>query len=416
MSSGPIVSRREFLATTAMLSLANSASSALPGPAAPAAPNAPDAAAAPDAPAAPAAPAAPDAPAAPAKLMYIGSFTGEGRGHGEGLSVFERTAPTGRWSRIQLLDKIADPSYLGLDRTGRYLYSAHGGGEVATSYSIDQSTGKLTVLNQQPTKGVNGVYVAIDATGRYLALPNYATGSLVVFPLNKDGTLGPVSDLAKLEGEPGPHRTQQTESHPHACPFDRAGRFIIVPDKGLDKTFLFRLDPSAGKLVPANPPFIASRSGAAPRHADTHPTLPYLYVNNEIDSTIAACHFEPDKGVMTPFQVITTLPTSYTGNNSTAEIWLAASGRFLYVSNRGHDSIAIFAINQKSGELSPIGWEPTQGRTPRYFGLSPAGDELYAANQNSDTVVVFRVNRATGKLTATGEIIKVASPTTIVFR
>jgi 6-phosphogluconolactonase (cycloisomerase 2 family) len=348
--------------------------------------------------------------------MYIGSFTGEGRGRGEGLSVYERTAATGRWSRIQLLDTIADPSYLCVDRRGRHLYSAHGGGTVATSYAIDESTGKLTVLNQQPTKGVNGVYVAIDATGRYLALPNYASGTLLVFPINSDGTLGALGDVAKLEGEPGPHRTQQTESHPHACPFDRSGRYIIVPDKGLDKTFLFRLDASAGKLVPANPPFVASRSGAAPRHADTHPTLPCLYVNNEIDSTIAAYQFEPDKSVLKPFQVITTLPTSYTGNNSTAEIWVAASGRFLYVSNRGHDSIAIFAIDQKTGEVSPVGWEPTQGRTPRYFGLSPSGDELYAANQNSDTVVVFRVNQTTGKLTATGEIIKVVSPTTIVFR
>ena len=348
--------------------------------------------------------------------MYIGSFTGEGRGRGEGLSVYERTGAPGRWTRIQLLDKIADPSFLCIDRRGRFLYSAHGGGTVATSYAIDETTGRLTVLNQQPTKGVNGVHVAIDATGRYLALPNYASGSLVVFPINTDGTLGPVSDLAQLEGQPGPHRTQQTESHPHACPFDRSGRYIIVPDKGFDKTFVFRLDTAAGKLVPANPPFVASRPGAAPRHADTHPTLPYLYVINELDSTIAAYHFDPAKGVLKPFQVITTLPTSYTGNNSTAEIWVAPSGRFVYGSNRGHDSIVVFSINQKTGELTPVAWEPTQGRTPRYFGLDPTGTELYAANQNSDTVVIFDINQTTGKLTATGEIIKVVSPSTIVFR
>jgi 6-phosphogluconolactonase (cycloisomerase 2 family) len=350
------------------------------------------------------------------RFMYVGSFTGEGRGRGEGLSVYERTG--GRWTRIQLLDKdtLADPSFLCIDRQGRFMYSAHGGGTVATSYAVDEASGRLTVLNQQPTKGVNGVHVAIDATGRYLALPNYASGSLVVFPINRDGTLGPLSDLAQLEGQPGPHRTQQTESHPHACPFDRSGRYIIVPDKGFDKTFVFRLDVAAGKLVPGNPASVASRAGAAPRHADTHPTLPYLYVINEIDSTVAAYRFEPDKGVLKPFQVITTLPTDYTGNNSTAEIWVAPSGQFVYGSNRGHDSIVIFAVNAKTGELTPVGWEPTQGRTPRYFGLDPSGTELYAANQNSDTVVVFTINQTSGKLTPTGEVIKMASPVSIVWR
>jgi 6-phosphogluconolactonase len=348
--------------------------------------------------------------------MYVGSFTGEGRGRGEGLSVYQRAGAASRWTPLQLLDKIADPSFLCIDRRGRVLYSAHGGGTVATSYTIDEATGRLTVLNQQPTRGVNGVHVSIDATGRFLALANYASGSLVVFPIDTDGRLGAVSDLAQLTGEPGPHRTQQTESHPHACPFDRTGRYIIVPDKGFDKTFVFRLDTAAGKLVPAVPPFVASRSGAAPRHADVHPTLPFLYVNNELDSTVAAYHFDPANSTLKPFQVITTLPTTYTGNNSTAEIWVAPSGRFLYVSNRGHDSIAIFAVDPASGTLTPAGWESTQGRTPRYFGLDPSGTQLYAANQNSDTVVVFDLNQTTGQLTPTGEIIKVASPSTIVFR
>lgn len=347
--------------------------------------------------------------------MYIGSFTGEGRGRGEGLSVYERSGASSRWRRTQLLDKIADPSFLCIDRRRRFLYSAHGGGTLATSYAMDDASGRLTVLNQQPTKGVNGVHVAIDATGRYLALANYASGSLVILPINNDGSLGAVADLAQLDGQPGPHRTQQTESHPHACPFDRSGRYIVVPDKGFDKTFVFRLDTAAGQLVPATPPSVASRSGAAPRHADAHPSQSFLYVNNELDSTVAAYQFDPDRGVLKPFQVITTLPTSYTGNNSTAEIWVAPSGRFVYVSNRGHDSIAIFSIDPASGELAAIGWQSTQGRTPRYFGLDPSGAQLYAANQNSDTVVVFDVNQTTGKLKPTGEVINVKSPSTIVF-
>jgi 6-phosphogluconolactonase len=348
--------------------------------------------------------------------MYIGSFTGEGRGRGEGLSVYSRTGASGAWTRIQLLDKIADPSFLAIDRQGRFLYSAHGGGTHSTSYRIDQATGQLTLLNQQPTNGTNGVHLSIDATGRFLAVANYATGSLVVLPINSDGTLGPVRDLAELTGKPGPHRTQQTSSHPHHCPFDRTGRFIVVPDKGFDCTFVFRLDTTGGKLVPGNPPSVASRAGAAPRHVDVHPTQPYAYVINELDSTMAAYHFDPEKGVFEPFQVITTLPTSYTGNNSTAEVWVAPSGRFVYGSNRGHDSIVIFAINAANGELTPVGWESTQGRTPRYFGLDPSGAQVYAANQGSDTVVIFDVNQTTGKLTPTSEVIKVASPSTIVFR
>jgi 6-phosphogluconolactonase len=272
------------------------------------------------------------------------------------------------------------------------------------------------VLNQQPTGGRNGVHLAIDATNRFLAVANYATGSLAVLPINPDGSLAPLSDLATLTGRPGPHRTEQESSHPHHCPFDRTGRYIVVPDKGLDKIFVYRLDATRGKLVAADSADVAARAGAAPRHVDFHPSQPYAYVINELDSTITTYHFDPDKGALKPVQVVTTLPSTYTGNNTGAEIAVAPSGRFLYGSNRGHDSIAIFAIDTATGGLTPVGWESTQGRTPRFFTLDPSGALLLAANQNSDTVVIFRVNQATGRLAPTDQIIKVASPTTIVFR
>jgi 6-phosphogluconolactonase (cycloisomerase 2 family) len=372
--------------------------------------------------------------------MYVGSYTSEARGHGEGISVYRRNQPSDAWSLVQVLEDFADPSFLTIDRQGRCLYSAHGDGTQATAYRIDAATGRLTVINQQPTGGVNGVHLAIDGTNRFLALANYASGTLVVMPRNEDGSLGPVSDRAAMTGEPGPHRTQQESSHPHHCPFDRAGRFIVVPDKGLDKIFVYRLDASSGKLAAANPPSIAARAGAAPRHVDFHPTRPFAYVINEIDSTITTYQFEPEKGVLKPLQIMSTPPATYTGNNTTAEIWVAPSGRFVYGSNRGHDSIAIFAVDEppsrrrrfgeprrsspeaqssgggRTGMLSAVGWESTQGRTPRYFGLDPSRTHLYAANQNSDTVVIFRVNQTTGKLTPTGEVIKVGSPSTIVFR
>jgi 6-phosphogluconolactonase len=350
------------------------------------------------------------------RLMYIGSFTGEGRGHGEGLSVFARRSAAAPWTMLQLLDSVPDPSFLAIDRPGRFLYSAHGGGDHATAYAIDQATGRVSVLNTQPTNGVNGVHLAIDATNRFLALANYASGSLIVLPIETDGRLGPISDQVTLTGTPGPHRTQQTSSHPHHCPFDPTGRFLVVPDKGFDKVFVYRLDSARGKLVEGTPPSSTSREGAAPRHVDFHPRLPVAYVINEIDSTLTTYRFEPEKGVLEAAQVITTLPPSYTGNNSTAEVWVARSGRFVYGSNRGHDSIVVFAVDQKAGTLAPLGWHSTLGRTPRYFGIDPTGTELYAANQNSDNVVIFRVKESTGRLTATGEVVNVKSPTTIVFK
>jgi 6-phosphogluconolactonase len=348
--------------------------------------------------------------------MYVGSYTSEARGHGEGISVYRRDRPSDAWALVQVLEDVADPSFLTIDRQGRCLYSAHGDGTQATAYRIDPSTGRLSVINQQPTRGTNGVHLAIDATNRYLALANYATGSLVALPITADGSLAPVSDLATMAGTPGPHRTQQESSHPHHCPFDRTGRFIVVPDKGLDRVFVYRLDASAGKLTAANPPWVDARAGAAPRHVDFHPARPFAYVINEIDSTITTYQFEPEKGMLKPLQIVPTTPPTYTGNNTTAEIWVAPSGRFVYGSNRGHDSIAVFAVDERTGMLSAVGWEPTQGRTPRYFGLDPSGMHLYAANQNSDTVVIFQINQTTGKLAATGEVIKVGSPSTIVFR
>jgi 6-phosphogluconolactonase (cycloisomerase 2 family) len=348
--------------------------------------------------------------------MYVGSFTTKDRGHGEGLSVYQRNRDSDRWTLIQLLKDFADPSFLIVDRAGRHLYSAHGDGTQVTAYRVDQTTGRLTVLNQQPTGGTNGVHVAIDATGRFLALANYATGSLALFPINPDGSLGPLSDLAMTTGDPGPHRTQQDRSHPHHCPFDRSGRFIVVPDKGLDRVFVYRLDTARGKVVVGDPPSVKSRAGAAPRHVDFHPTRPLAYVINELDSTITTYQFDPERGLLKALQIAPTLPSTYTGDNTAAEIVVAASGRFVYGSNRGHNSIAIFAVDNQTGMLNSVGWESTQGETPRFFALDHSGTHLYAANQTSDTIVIFNVNQATGALTPAGDTIRVKTPTTIVFR
>jgi 6-phosphogluconolactonase len=356
---------------------------------------------------------APTKPALPA-VMYVGGYTSGGRGHGEGISVYRRGPDA--WALVQVLSELANPSFLAIDRRGGCLYSAHGDGTEVTAYRIDSATARLSVINRRPTGGRNAVHLAIDATNQFLVLANYASGTVVVLPINRDGSLEPVRDVATMTGTPGPHRTEQESSHPHHCPFDPTGRLVVVPDKGLDRVFAYRFDAASGRLTPGEPASQTARAGAAPRHVDFHPTRPFAYVVNELDSTITTYQLDPGRGVLKPLQIVPTLPETYTGNNTGAEIAVAPSGRFLYASNRGHDSIAIFAVDSRTATLSVVGWESTQGRTPRYFALDPPGTHLYAANQNSDTVVIFRIDQATGKLTPAGETIKVASPSTIVFR
>jgi 6-phosphogluconolactonase len=188
-----------------------------------------------------------------------------------------------------------------------------------------------------------------------------------------------------------------------------------VPDKGLDRVFSFKLDGASGKLTPNDPPFTATREGAGPRHIAFHPAMPHAYVIDELDSTMTTYRYDPARGALQPVQVVPTVPPSFTGNNTGAEIAVAPSGRFVYGSNRGHDSIVTFAVDRAGGALTPVGWEPTQGKTPRHFALDPTANFLYAANQDSDTIVTFRVNKTTGTLVPTGQIVRVGSPVTIVF-
>jgi 6-phosphogluconolactonase (cycloisomerase 2 family) len=349
-------------------------------------------------------------------FAYVGCYTSKERnGKGEGLSVYRIDAASGQWTQVQLVKETVNPSWLTLDRQQRCLYAAHGDGNEATAFAIDRATGQLTLTNRQATKGRNGVRLGIDASNKFAVIANYSTGTVAVLPIDTDGSLGALTDLVTLEGKPGPHRTEQASSHPHDVVFDPRGRFVVVPDKGLDTTFVFRLDTGRGKLVPAEPPLVASRPGAGPRHADFHPGKPYLYQINELDSTVTTFSVDATRGELMPLQTITTLPPSFTGASTTSEIVVAPSGRFVYGSNRGHDSIVIFAIDGATGTLTPVGWESTQGRVPRFFALDPSGAFLYAANQNSDTIVAFAVDQGTGKLKPTGQVIKTGSPSSIVF-
>jgi 6-phosphogluconolactonase (cycloisomerase 2 family) len=346
-------------------------------------------------------------------FAYVGCFTTARRkAHGKGVAIF-RIAPDGRWHAVETCDAIPNPSYIALDRAQRFLYSAHGDGDEVCSYSRDPQSGALAFLNKQKTEGDNSSTVEVHASNRWVLL---STGpGVALFPIREDGSLGPYTDLIVPEGEPGPWRDEQHGPHPHQATFDPTGRFVIVPDKGLDKVLVFRLDGDRGKLLPCNPPFVKARYGAIPRHVAFHPARPYAYVVNEQDSTVNAYHWDGSSGELKPFQRVPTTPTAYVGDNMAAEIAMLPSGRFLYASNRGHDSIVIYSVDAATGRIEPVGWESSEGRKPRFFAIGPDATRLYAANEDSHTIVEFAIDPGSGQLTATGQAIETGSPTCIAF-
>jgi len=362
-------------------------------------------------------PSRPDAAAsARPRFAYVGSFATSTRGaHGEGLSVYAIDATTGEWTRIQLLSDVVNPGYLALHPRRPFLYAVQPVANQVSAFAMDERTGALKSVNRQRSGGDDPSHVAIDPSGRFVVVANYVAGSVEVLPILAAGSLGTPTDIVSTKGEPGPHRTEQPGPHPHQCAFDPAGRFLVVPDKGFDRLFVFRIDEAKGTLVPGDPPFVATRSGAGPRHLAFHPRLPYAWVINELDSTVAAYATQP-AGALAPMQIVPSLPATYTGNNTGAAIVVSPSGRFVYVSNRGHESVGIFRVEESNGTLSAVGWESTRGTTPRFIGLDPAGTRLYAANQRSDSIVEFRVDQATGLLAATGQVVNASTPVCIVFR
>lgn len=350
------------------------------------------------------------------RFAYVGSFATSTRGaHGEGLSVYRIDAASGHWTRVQLLPGEVNPGYLAIDPRRPVLYSVHSVANQVSAFSINDTTGALTLVNRQPSGGEDPSHLAIDPAGRFLVVANYVAGSVEVLPVGENGSLGVPTDLVAMQGERGPHRTEQPGPHPHQCAFDPAGRFVVVPDKGLDRLFAFRIDGATGKLVPADPPSAKTRSGAGPRHLVFHPRLPYAWVINELDSTVTSYRLR-DTGALEPLQIVPSLPSTYTGDNTGAAIVVSPSGRFVYASNRGHNSVAIFRVDESTGMLSSAGWELTTGSTPRFIGLNPAGTRLVAANQRSDTIVEFAVDEATGALRATGQVIAANTPVCVVWR
>jgi 6-phosphogluconolactonase len=345
-------------------------------------------------------------------FAYVGGYTTPDRdGRGNGINVYRIDEVNGAWSHIQHVGGLENPALFTLTRDQSRLYTVHGGRNLISAFAVDRRTGMLTLLNQVDCQGNNPVDSALDPTERFLVIANYGTGAVAVMPIGEDGVLQPVSQLVQLHGTPGPDPKQQASSHPHAVIFDPTGQFVVVPDKGFDRTFFFRF--RDGRLAPTEQGFVDSAAGAAPRHTTFHPSQPVLYVNNELDSTVSV--FGWAAGRATQRQVVSTVPGGFAGRNTTAEIVPSLDGRYLYVSNRGQDSIVQFGVSPDDGTLTYAGSTPTGGARPRFFTLGPKGGRLYAANQDSDDITVFAIDSETGGLIPTGVRVSVGSPSAISF-
>lgn len=345
---------------------------------------------------------------------YVGSrTTRERNARGRGISVYWLDEAQRELTEVQVVEGLVNPSFLALNAMGDVLYTVHGDAQEVSAFRVDRLQGTLTFLNSEDCGGRNPVHLAIDPSGRYLIVSNHLSGTAAVMPLLDDGAVGAVSELVALTGERGPHRVEQPFSKPHFNPFDPSGRFVVLPDKGLDRVFTFRFED--GRMLPTNPPFVMAREGSGPRHIAFHGAGSYAYAVNELDSTVVAYEMNRNEGTLRAIQVLSTLPDCFTGNSRASEIAVDASNRFVYASNRGFDSIAIFAIEGQSGRLRFVEAVPSQGKTPRFFAISPNGRTLFALNEDSDSIIAFSIDAETGNLGHAGTPTACGSPVCLVF-
>ena len=347
-------------------------------------------------------------------FAYVGSRTSRERNaRGEGLSVFRMDPQTSQLALVQVVGELVNPSFLALNRRGDRLYTVHGDQQEVSAFRVHPADGTLSFLNRQSCQGRNPVHLALDPTERHLVVSNHLTGELAVMPVDAEGRLGEVTQRVALQGQPGPHRVEQPFSKPHFNPFDPSGQWVVVPDKGLDRIFSFRF--ADGQLHPADVPWVDTREAAGPRHVAFHPARPWVYAVNELDSTVTGYRFDAATGQMTPLQILSALPDTFTGNSRASEILVSPDGLRLYASNRGDDSVALFRIDLDSGRLAFVEATPSGGRTPRFCTLTPDGRFMFVLNEDSDSVLSFAVAPQTGRLVPTGLSVACGSPVCMVF-
>jgi len=351
-------------------------------------------------------------------LVYFGTYTGK---DSKGIYACRFRPGSGKLTAVELAGETASPSFLAVDPGLHYLFAANEIGDYSgtksgsvSSFAIDRHSGKLTALSTVSSRGADPCFVSVDKTGKNVLVANYTGGSVAVLPVKAGGKLGEATDFKQhLGSSVDPKR--QGEPHAHSIVLSPNDRFAVVNDLGLDKLLVYRFDSQKGTLTPNNPPAGTVKPGSGPRHFAFHPNGRFGYSINEMGNTVTAFDWNGDLGTLHEIQTISTLPEGFTGENTTAEIAVHPSGRFLYGSNRGHDSIVVYAIDPAKGTLTLVEDVLTGGKEPRNFALDPTGRYLFAANQNSNTVVVFRVNPENGRLTPSGEKIEVPSPVCVTF-
>lgn len=352
--------------------------------------------------------------------VYFGTYT---KAKSKGIYRARFDSASGKLSAAEAVAECKDPAFLAAHPSGKFLYAIDESTDPVktpdrgvAAYAIAPRTGALTLLNQQSTGSAGPCHLAVDGEGRCVLVANYSGGSVSVLPLAADGRLGAAGKPAQHTGS-SVNPARQKEPHAHAVMIAPDNRFALSPDLGIDKVMVYRLDAAQAAISPAAPAFAALPPGSGPRHLAFHPSGKYVYVINELLCTMAAFQYDARRGELSALQVVSTLPPGEAVQPaySTAEVMAHPGGKFLYGSNRGHNSIVVFAIDPATGRLTQVQNQPTQGKTPRHFALDPTGGWLLAENQDSDTVVVLRIDAKTGHLTPTGQSVVVPSPVSAVF-
>jgi len=356
-------------------------------------------------------------------LLFVGTYTEK---ESKGIYAYRFDAASSELTPLGIAAEASNPSFLAIDPSHRFLYAVNevekykdANSGVVSAFAIDRQkgdrqTGKVQLLNAVASRGADPCYIAFDKTGKYALVANYTGGSVAVFPVQPDGHIGESSAFVQHVGS-SVNRERQEGPHAHWIETTPDNRFAIAVDLGLDELLVYRFDAKTGSLTPNNPPYAKLDPGAGPRHLAFHPNGKFAYVVNELQSSITAFAYDASRGTLHKLKTVSTLPKNFLGNNDTAEIKVHPGGKFLFASNRGHDTIAVFSIDSKTGALTLADHFPTQGKTPRNFEIDPTGKLLFVANQDTNNIAVFQIDSNNGRLTLTKQTLQVPSPVCLKF-
>ncbi len=350
--------------------------------------------------------------------VYIGTYTGP---KSRGIYIAAFNLVSGRLGRPTLAASTPSPSFLALHPKLPVLYAVGETSQLGpnkegavSAFRIEAQSGELTFLNREPSGGRGPCHLSVDSGGKWVLVANYSSGSIAVLPVEPDGRLGAARTIMQHHGS-SVNAKRQAGAHAHFITTDPSDSFVLACDLGLDKVLVYRFDRLTGALTPNIPGAAVLEAGSGPRHLAFRPDGRRVYVVSEMASTVTAFDYDPERGALHQFQTVSTIPRDFGGDNIAAEVAVHPSGKFLYASNRGHDTIAVFRIDPATGMLTPVEYQSSWGKTPRHFAIDPTGRWLLAANQDSDRIVVFRINQRSGRLRPTGQVVDVGAPACVLF-